>query len=73
MTIAKISTNGNKNTMGKEKNCYLRAISFYPHSVFGILVLQTRKNQIIFGKKATPRLHYQMQKLIFNKLSIVVN
>ena len=35
---------------GKRRNCSLRAISPFPHSVFKRLVLQTRKNQGLFGK-----------------------
>ena len=35
---------------GKRRNCSLRAISPFPHSVFQRLILQTRENQGLFGK-----------------------
>ena len=45
----KLDKNGRKftkwveNTVGKRRNCSLRAISPFPHSVFNRLVLQIRK------------------------------
>ena len=38
-----------ENTVGKRRNCSLQAISPFP-TVFSRLVLQTRKNQGLFGK-----------------------
>ena len=41
-----------ENTVGKRRNCLLQAIFPFP-SVFKTLVLQTRKNQGLFGKGLT--------------------
>ena len=52
----KFDENGRKfpkeieNTVWKRRNCSFRAISPFPHRVFKRLVLQTRKNQGLFGK-----------------------
>ena len=43
------SPKGYKNT-GKRRNYSLRTISPFPRIVFKTLVLQTRKNQDVFGK-----------------------
>ena len=42
-----------KKLCGKRRNCSLKAISPFPHSVFKRLVLQTRQNQGLFGKGLT--------------------
>ena len=42
-----------ENTVEKMRNCLLRAISPFPHSVFKRLVLQTHKNKGLFGKGLT--------------------
>ena len=41
---------GVENTVGKRRNCSLRAMSPFSHSVFKRLVLKTCKNQGLFGK-----------------------
>ena len=38
---------------GKRRFCSLRAVSLFPHSVFKRHILQTRKNQRLFGKGLT--------------------
>ena len=42
-----------KKNCGKRRNCLLRAISPFPHSVFKKLILQTCKNQGLFGNGLT--------------------
>ena len=54
MKIAEISPNGWKGLWEKEKLLIMSNFSF-SHSVFKRLVLQTRKNQGLFGKRLT---HY---------------
>ena len=50
---------------GKRRNCSLRAISPFFHSVFKRLVLQTRKNQGLFGKGLSYTLPYLPHRLGF--------
>ena len=47
-----------KNTVGKRRNCSLRAISPFSHSVFKRCVLQKRKNKGLFGKELKGDTHF---------------
>ena len=66
MKITESSPNRDKNTVGKGEIARYEQFSFF-HSVFKRLVLQTRKNQGLFGKGLSnvqnPRFRYNLGKI----------